>query len=248
MSIFKTYINVTLVNIFLISISLSNSGGPSANVANNAPSYNNCTQCHSGSVNPTGGSVSIAGLPSSGYVPGESYSLTVNVSGTHSRGYGFQMASQVGNDNAGTFSLGSASESSELNGNRVQHSSRTVSGEWIVDWLAPSSDIGDITFSVSGLATGGTSGYSGDDVYTSDQVIPASSPLEADLFISEYIEGSSNNKGIEIYNPTGADVDLSNYSVKMSRNGAGWGMYDADTEEAGFVSVSYTHLTLPTKA
>ena len=46
MSIFKTYINVTLVNIFLISISLSNSGGPSANVANNAPSYNNCTQCH----------------------------------------------------------------------------------------------------------------------------------------------------------------------------------------------------------
>ena len=235
MSIFKTYLNVALVNIFLISISLSNSGGPSGSVANNAPNYNNCTQCHSGSINPTGGSVSINGLPSSGYVPGESYSLTVNVSGAHSRGYGFQMASQIGNDNAGTFSLGSASESAELNGNRVQHSSRTVSGEWIVNWLAPSSDIGDITFSVSGLATGGTSGNSGDDVYTSDQVVPASSPEEIDLFISEYIEGSSNNKGLEIYNPTGAAVDLSNYALKMSRNGAGWGMYDADTEEAGFV-------------
>ena len=78
--------------------------------------------------------------------------VTVNVTGTNSRGYGFQMASQVGNDNAGNFSLGTLSEDAELNGNRVQHSSRTVSGEWIIDWLAPSSDVGDITFSVSGLA------------------------------------------------------------------------------------------------
>ena len=154
----KYYFYYLIIYLTLIGVALSNSGGPSGNYANNAPSYNNCTQCHSGSVNPTGGSVSITGLPSSGYVPGESYSLTVNVSGTHSRGYGFQMASQVGNDNAGTFSLGSASESSELNGNRVQHSTRTVSGEWIIDWLAPSSDVGDITFSVSGLATGGSSG------------------------------------------------------------------------------------------
>ena len=68
MSSFKTYLNVVLAYIFLISISLSNSGGPSANVANNAPSYNNCTQCHSGSANTSGGSVSIDGLPSLGYV------------------------------------------------------------------------------------------------------------------------------------------------------------------------------------
>jgi hypothetical protein len=29
-----------------------------------------------------------------------------------------------------------------------------------------------------------------------------------ELFISEYIEGSSNNKAIEIHNATGAAVDL----------------------------------------
>ena len=54
------------------------------------------------------------------------------------------------------------------------------------------------------------------------------------LFFSEYIEGSSNNKVLEIYNPTGAAVDLSNYSVKHSRNGAGWGMYDSSTEYPEF--------------
>ena len=236
MSSFKTYLNVILANIFLISISLSNSGGPSANVANNAPSYNNCTQCHSGSANTSGGAVSIDGLPSSGYIPGESYSLTVKVSGAHSRGYGFQMASQVGNDNAGSFSLGPSAQSSELNGNRVQHSSRTVSGEWIVDWLAPSSDVGDITFSVSGLATGGSSGYSGDDVYTAELVVPSSTPQETDLFISEYIERSSGSyKAIEIYNPSGSAIDLSGYTIKQAAGGAGWGFHPTNGEVSGFI-------------
>jgi predicted extracellular nuclease len=30
----------------------------------------------------------------------------------------------------------------------------------------------------------------------------------SELFISEYVEGSSNNKAIEIYNPTSSSVDL----------------------------------------
>ena len=44
----------------------------------------------------------------------------------------------------------------------------------------------------------------------------------ADLFISEYIEGSSNNKAIEIYNGTGAAVDLlaAGYNVQMYFNGS----------------------------
>ena len=40
-----------------------------------------------------------------------------------------------------------------------------------------------------------------------------------DLFFSEYIEGSSNNKAIEIYNPTASAVDLSEYTVVRSSNG-----------------------------
>ncbi len=45
---------------------------------------------------------------------------------------------------------------------------------------------------------------------------------DADLFISEYAEGSSNHKYIEIYNGTGAAVDLSKYQVWGSSNGGGW--------------------------
>lgn len=41
-----------------------------------------------------------------------------------------------------------------------------------------------------------------------------------DLFISEYIEGSSFNKAIEIYNGTGDTVDLSAYQIELYSNGA----------------------------
>jgi len=43
---------------------------------------------------------------------------------------------------------------------------------------------------------------------------------EPDLFISEYVEGSSNNKAIELYNPTGAALDLTGYMVHIYSNGS----------------------------
>jgi endonuclease I len=42
-----------------------------------------------------------------------------------------------------------------------------------------------------------------------------------DLLFSEYIEGSGNNKALEIANNTGASVSLSVYTVKKQTNGAG---------------------------
>jgi hypothetical protein len=51
-------------------------------------------------------------------------------------------------------------------------------------------------------------------------VVSAATPTE--LFISEYLEGSSNNKAIEIYNGTGTPVDLAagGYALEQYANGA----------------------------
>jgi uncharacterized repeat protein (TIGR01451 family) len=55
----------------------------------------------------------------------------------------------------------------------------------------------------------GTFSYSEQEIIRSD-----------DLFISEYVEGSSDNKCIEIYNNTGATVDLSTYAINFYFNGS----------------------------
>ena len=52
--------------------------------------------------------------------------------------------------------------------------------------------------------------------------IGGASAAPSELFFSEYIEGSSNNKALEIYNGTGAPIDLAagGYSVAMYFNGS----------------------------
>ena len=48
-----------------------------------------------------------------------------------------------------------------------------------------------------------------------------------DLIISEYVEGSSNNKAVEIYNGTGAPVDLAGYQLEVYFNGAATNSFTA---------------------
>ena len=58
---------------------------------------------------------------------------------------------------------------------------------------------------------------------TTTFVAAPATPLGAatpDLLISEYIEGSSFNKSIEIYNGTGSSVDLSSYTLELYSNGS----------------------------
>lgn len=57
-------------------------------------------------------------------------------------------------------------------------------------------------------------------VYPTGEVTPPAGNYAVDLFFSEYIEGSSNNKALEIFNGTGASVNLSGYKVELYANGA----------------------------
>ncbi|WP_353814467.1 ExeM/NucH family extracellular endonuclease [Agromyces sp. SYSU T00266] len=54
--------------------------------------------------------------------------------------------------------------------------------------------------------------------------VPAGAAVAAegptDLIISEYVEGTSTNKAVELYNPTDADISLSGYSLNVYFNGS----------------------------
>ena len=54
----------------------------------------------------------------------------------------------------------------------------------------------------------------------------------SDLFFSEYVEGWSQNKAIEVYNPTLNAIDLSNYKIERYSNGA------TNSSEGGITTLS----------
>lgn len=42
---------------------------------------------------------------------------------------------------------------------------------------------------------------------------------QAQLMFSQYVDGSSNRKGLEIYNPDGTTVNLTDYEIQQFNNG-----------------------------
>ena len=103
--------------------------------------------------------------------------------------------------------------------------------------IEPSIDVaGDsndfVTYTLSGIADAGTAGYirlhtlgsTAAPTVTIDNVVfdddaPAPPPA---VFFSEYIEGSGDNKAFEIYNGSGAEIDMADFIVLGNYNGNPW--------------------------
>ncbi|MCB5223699.1 MAG: chitobiase/beta-hexosaminidase C-terminal domain-containing protein [Candidatus Syntrophosphaera sp.] len=121
--------------------------------------------------------------------------------------------------------------------------SETGTGNWTDELTLPNNFNGTIYVRMNASVVGQysknivheTPGASTENLPVSGTAIPPSGDQYAtDLFFSEYIEGSSNNKAIEIFNGTGAAVDLANYKVKLFANG-GTTPTSTETFESGTI-------------
>jgi len=77
-------------------------------------------------------------------------------------------------------------------------------------------------FSYGGIVPAGSGGNFWDGSSFISGVLTVNSPATdcSDLYISEYIEGSSNNKYLELYNPTNSNINLTGYSIENYNNGS----------------------------
>ena len=133
---------------------------------------NTCGSCHSGgSYNP---SITVSVKNSGGvevtkYLPGESYKVEFRVSASNGtpNSFGFQgVALTSSNAQAGNFTSAISTNSKivDFNGRRyAEHSSRSVSGIFSYNWIAPATGTGSVNFYSIGNAVNG-SGSGGDQV------------------------------------------------------------------------------------
>lgn len=176
-------VGITAISSLLLNTNtnlIANSGGSVGGYSNSVgDNGNSCGQggCHGGGhiVDLTG--YIITDIPVGGYVPGNTYTISVTGPDRGKSKFGFELSAE---DNAGN-TLGSLTPSvsgrEQLKANgQVTHtnSGNTVTGGsfgWQASWVAPNSGAGDVTFSTSVLFANGNGNNSGDSTRVSSLTI-----------------------------------------------------------------------------
>ena len=140
-----------------------------------------CAACHGdGTVNTQGGNVALS-ISDSSYTGGQKYRITVTVTDGSARRWGFELTARSGSSKttqAGTFAPadGNSRVISEGSFQYITHTStgtrRGTSGPttFDVDWTAPASGAGPVTFYVAGNAANNNgTNDGGDHIYTSSK-------------------------------------------------------------------------------
>ena len=178
-----SYLSI-ISGLFLIGLcseSVEAFSGTPPNNRTGAPGHNNCAQCHTSSGGDGSVGLSISGAGS--YQPGQLYSLMVRVEDPGQNRFGFSMASRDTDNNTqdvGTWSAGSADTQTHAAGAQIGHLSAPVavdSHTFTVNWTAPATGVGDVTFYISSVAANNNGGNgSGDFAYHGTLTINQSSP------------------------------------------------------------------------
>ena len=124
---------------------LQNSSGAPAQNTNSPGDGQNCTHCMGGTATAVTGWIT-SDVPSTGYVPGNTYTITATGSGTGKKGFEISPQDLAGNL-IGTLTAGTGNK---LVGSLkyVTHSSVVAANPavWTFQWTAPLTGAGDVTF------------------------------------------------------------------------------------------------------
>lgn len=142
-----------------------------------SPGYCGVSSCHGGGNFSTDVAIQLLDEnsdPVTEYTPATTYTLRISIAATGAEGFGFQaVALTESNAGAGEFGAPAAGIQVITISNReyAEHSSRSSTSSFEIDWTAPDAGSGAITFYAAGNAVNGDSNFTGDDPDTSSLVI-----------------------------------------------------------------------------
>ena len=204
-------------------------GGFSGSLGDNGKT---CRNCHSGGGAPLKINILTTNIPSSGYVAGQTYDMSLTYGEAGCNIYGFEVtAENSANQRKGKFATNDGNTKTLNTSTRLTQTSagRLGSGDartWLFKWTAPAAGTGTITIYGSINAANGDGGNGGDKIYTfketiSEDVSSGVADYISDLNklsvypnpASDVITISGNNiTVVEIYTLTGERVSTLNAS------------------------------------
>lgn len=127
--------------------------------------------CHSGSATEQAGLIT-SDIPGTGYVPGQTYTITASIAEANKVRFGFQVSPQSATGaQQGTLVVTNSTETKLVGTKYITHKTAGNGGSgsrsWNFNWVAPAAGTGSVTFYGALMAANNNGGDSGDNVYRS---------------------------------------------------------------------------------
>lgn len=219
-----------------------------------APNEKNCNQkeCHNdNALNAAGGSLTLTVIPAEGggavssYVPGKTYTVSVQVKKSGQSRWGFEMTSKkMDGSKGGTLDLLSFNDTQFMNApsatqpDYIAHTDAgtyrntpDVGHTWPVNWTAPAKGTGPITFYAAGNAANNDEDITGDFIYTQNLtlaeggVTPAIiyGDLNGDKVVNVSDAALALQFAVKLKTPTADQLAAGDVAPKPGANGAPFG-------------------------
>ena len=214
---------ISIGSFILLTSELENFGGsPGGKSGSPGDEGKTCTQCHGGNASEQEDWLT-SNIPASGYVPGETYTITATGTHTGVNRFGFEATAEDSDNNkTGTFIITNSTENKLTNSNSAvtQKSAGTTpdgdSKSWSFDWTAPDAGTGEVVLYAAFNAANGNGSTSGDVIYktamsaSEDINISVASNLDNSNPIQVFPNPFTDNFSISF---TGADADVSGLKI-----------------------------------
>ena len=220
-----SFLTGVLILLILCSSTQFSSAPPSGYTGANG---NTCANCHAGSsVNSAGGGVTVTGLPTGSYIPGQSYPISITIShGSSNRArWGFALAvrNAIGQA-AGTFTTTNPNTTiigaAEIGHNAAVVTSLSSSYTYTgLRWIAPSNPTANdlnLKFYSAGVAANSNGSSGGDFVYTN---LINSSFTVLPVVLTSFSANTDNNANVELQWQTANEQNSDLFIIERSQDG-----------------------------
>ena len=213
---------------FYPTTSNSNAGGSPGGKTDSASDGASCTDCHYAGTG-TGATIT-TNIPANGYIPNQVYTITANINQSGINKFGFELTAEknAGNAKTGNFLVTNNTEIKFANNNTaITHKSGGTAGNssrtWTMDWEAPNTGTGDVTFYGAFIAANGNGNNAGDTYHStnltvSEAVVNSVSDLSAqnDFTFNTITETIETINAVSVYDIRGKLVLSTNNASTIS--------------------------------